>query len=56
MKGIFTGQANKFVIAVLGAVAEGLSSYYGTAKWEPLTVAIVTALATYVVPNLPKKS
>lgn len=56
MKGLLKGQANKFIVTVLGAVGEGLTVYYGGARWEPLAVAAITALATYVVPNLAKKS
>lgn len=55
MSGILSGNANKFLVTVLGAIGTGLAAYFGTAAWEPMTVAIITALATYIIPNLPVK-
>jgi hypothetical protein len=54
LSGLLNGSANKFIVSVLGAVATSLSTYYGTTKWEPMVFAVLTALATYVVPNLSK--
>lgn len=55
LKGLWTGQANKFLVSVLGAVATSLTSYYGTRTWEPMVFAIITAIGTYLIPNLPKQ-
>jgi hypothetical protein len=52
LSGIFSGQANKFLVAVLGAIGTSLSAYFGDARWEPMVFGIVTALATYIIPNL----
>lgn len=54
MKGFLSGQANKALVSILGAVATSLSTYYGTAKWEPVVFAALTVLGTYLIPNLPK--
>lgn len=55
MSGLLSGNANKFLVSVLGAVATSLAAFYGGQAWEPMAFAIVTAVATYIVPNLPKK-
>ena len=52
LKGFMSGGANKFVVSVLGAVGTSLTTYYGTTKWEPMVFAVLTALATYFVPNV----
>ena len=52
MKGFFSGSANKALVSILGAVATSLTTYYGTAKWEPIVFAALTVLATYLVPNV----
>ena len=49
--GLFSGEANKFIITVLGALSVWLSTDYGTRSWEPIVIAAVTAAATYLVPN-----
>lgn len=51
-----TGSVAKLVVSVLGTVATALPIYYGTAKWEPVVVAALTAVSVYLVPNTPKQS
>lgn len=48
---MFTGGANKFLVAVIGAVGTSLTSYYGTRTWEPMVLAIVTAVGVYLTSN-----
>jgi uncharacterized membrane protein (DUF4010 family) len=51
---LLNGQANKFLVCVLGAVATSLSTYYGTQKWEAIVFTALTAVIAYLVPNSPK--
>lgn len=55
MNQFFNGQASKFLISVAGAVLTGLGTYYGTAKWEPIVAAALSAVLVYLVPNAPKQ-
>lgn len=52
MRQFFNGQANKFLVALLGWVSASLPIYYGTAKWEPVAIAGVSVLMTWLVPNV----
>jgi hypothetical protein len=51
---LLDGTANKFLVAVVGAISTSLSVYYGTTKWEPMVLAVITAVMTYVIPNISK--
>jgi hypothetical protein len=53
MGNLLNGTASKFVVSVLGAVATSLSTYYSTAHWSTLVIAVITALTIYIVPNKP---
>lgn len=46
-----SGKYAKFIISILGTVMSGLTTYYGTASWEPFAVAALTAATVYLVPN-----
>lgn len=48
-----SGTINKFLVALMGTVGTGLTTYYGTAKWLPAVLAGISALAVYLVPNVP---
>lgn len=55
MNVILSGNANKFLVTVLGAIGTGLAAFYGGQPWEPMACAVITAIVTYIVPNLPVK-
>lgn len=44
---------DKFLLALLGAVATVVESQYGTNQYVMVGVAILTALGVYTVPNKP---
>jgi hypothetical protein len=49
-----TGKASKFIVAVLGTISAGLTTYYhGSPKsnWVPIVVEGITALGVYLIPN-----
>ena len=48
---LINGQASKALVAILTTVAAGLPIYYGTAKWMPIVVMGLGAVAVYLVPN-----
>lgn len=43
----------KAVVAIIGTVLTGLSTYYGQAHWFPIVTSVVTAISVYLVPNTP---
>lgn len=45
------GQYSKFVVAVLGAVGVGVTTFGHNAPWVATVLAVVSAVATYLVPN-----
>lgn len=49
MGSIISGQASKFLVAVLGAVTETLAM--GHFDWRTLVISAATAIAVYLVPN-----
>lgn len=51
MKAIFTGQASKFLVAIMGAVSSSLTLYYGNEHWVPIVVSAIAAIGVYLVPN-----
>lgn len=51
---LVNGQASKFLVSVLTAVAAALPVYFGGAKWEPVVIMALGAVLTYLVPNAPK--
>jgi hypothetical protein len=53
LTGLVNGQASKFLVAVLSAVASGLAVFYGNARWEPVAVMAVGAVMTWLIPNAP---
>ena len=55
MKPLLNGSADKFLVSLLGAVSASLSIYWGTAKWEPVVIALLTALGTYFISNTPRQ-
>lgn len=44
---------DKFLLAVLGAVAQVVAIQYGSNHDVQLVLAVLTALGVYVVPNRP---
>lgn len=50
---LVSGQASKFLVAVLTTAASALATYFGDAKWEPIAVMVIGAIVTYLVPNTP---
>jgi hypothetical protein len=44
---------NKFLIALVGALILGLSTYYGEEQpeWFVTVVGVLTSLGVYIVPN-----
>lgn len=42
---------NKFLVAVVGAVASVVAQQYGNNHYVQLAVAVLTALGVFVVPN-----
>lgn len=54
MNALLSGQASKFLVALLTAIAGALPLYFGTAKWEPIVVWAVGSVLVYLVPNTPK--
>lgn len=51
MKIILSGQASKFLVALGSAAMTALTSFYGTATWEPMVSGLIGALLVYLVPN-----
>lgn len=51
-----SGSVSKFIVSVLGAVVVVLGIYFGTQLWEPSVVAVLTALAVFLVPNTPNNN
>lgn len=45
------GQAAKSLVVILTSVATALTTYYGSAKWQPLVVLGVGIVVHYLVPN-----
>ena len=45
------GRAAKTLVAVLTTIAAALPIYFGDAKWEPVLVMALGAIATYLIPN-----
>jgi hypothetical protein len=43
--------AAKAYVALIGAVLAGLAGIYGDQEWYAIAVAVVTAVATFAVPN-----
>ena len=48
---MLNGTAAKFLVAAAGAISTGLTTFYSTAKWEPVAIAGIAALLVYLVPN-----
>lgn len=46
---------SKFIIALVGAVAQVAMQYYGTHRYVAMAVALLTALGVYQVKNVPVK-
>ena len=44
----------KGIVAVIGATLTAVAEVYGAAPWLVITLAFVTALGVYIVPNLPE--
>jgi len=55
MSGLMNGQMSKFLVALGTAALTGISTYYGTARWEPLAAALIGAVLVYLVPNTTKQ-
>jgi hypothetical protein len=51
---MLSGTISKFMVSVGGGIMSALSTYYGTARWEPAVGMGITALLVYLVPNTPK--
>lgn len=49
LRGFFSGQASKFVVAVLGALGEAART--GHFDWKSLVAGMIAAVAVYLVPN-----
>jgi uncharacterized membrane protein YjjP (DUF1212 family) len=47
-------QYNKFIVAILGAVSAGLTTWANGAHWADTLIAGITAILVYLVPNAPK--
>jgi hypothetical protein len=45
------GQYSKFIVAFIGAVTVGLTTFFPAASWEPTVAAVLSALAVYLIPN-----
>lgn len=54
MNAVLSGQASKFLVALLAVLASALPVYFGSARWEPVVIQLVGALLVYLVPNAPK--
>ena len=50
-----TGQYSKFIVALFGALVDGLTSYYAgnPPHWLSLVVTLGTAITVFLVPNQP---
>jgi len=53
-KSLLNGQSSKFLVALLSTASAALTTYYGSAKWEPIVVMCLGAVMTWLVPNSPK--
>lgn len=51
---MFNGTASKFLVAIMGAVSVGLTSYFSSAAWEPAALSAIAAVMVYLVPNATK--
>jgi uncharacterized membrane protein (UPF0136 family) len=56
MSQFIRGEANKALVAILTTVAAALPVYFSDAKWLPVVVMALGAIATYLVPNTPPAS
>jgi hypothetical protein len=54
MNAFFNGRASKALVAVFTAAASALTTYFGTARWEPAALAVLGAVMVWLVPNSPK--
>lgn len=45
------GQYSKFIVAVLGAVAVGLTTFAHGAPWAATLISAISAISVYLVPN-----
>jgi hypothetical protein len=43
----------KFIVAVLGAVAVGITAFAHTAAWAPTVLSVMSAVSVWLVPNAP---
>jgi hypothetical protein len=47
-------QYNKFIVALLGTISAGLTTWANGAHWANTIIAGITALLVYLIPNVPK--
>lgn len=49
------GQYSKFIVALFGALVNGLTTYYAGSPphWLPLVITLGTAVTVFLVPNQP---
>lgn len=52
LKNLFNGGSSKFLVSILGAVAEVAAT--GHTDWKTIVAAAATAVAVYFVPNAQK--
>lgn len=48
------GAYSKFIVAVLGAVASSLATYYPSRPWVPVVLSVCAAVSVLLVPNQPQ--
>jgi hypothetical protein len=45
------GQYSKFIVAVLGAVGVGITTFGHNAPWTTTALSVIAAVSVYLVPN-----